>query len=114
MKSMSAKTETLLAYARLAPVIPVVTIEDARRSIDLAQALVEGGLRVVEVTLRTPAALDAIAAIAKAVPEAVVAAGTVTSRSQIGEVRDAGAKLLVTPGTPFRLAEALAEAPLPA
>ena len=74
---MPTRTETLLAYARLAPVIPVVTIEDARRSIDLAQTLVEAGLPVVEVTLRTPAALDAIAAIAKAVPEAVVAAGTV-------------------------------------
>jgi len=110
---MSAKTETLLAYARLAPVIPVVTIEDARHSIDLAQALVEGGLRVVEVTLRTPAALDAIAAIAKAVPEAVVAAGTVVSGSQIAEVVDAGAKFIVTPGTPTRLAEALAEAAIP-
>ena len=94
---MPTKTETIRAYARLAPVIPVVTIEDARRSIDLAQALVEAGLPVVEVTLRTPAALDAIAAIAKAVPDAIVAAGTVISPSQIGEVIDAGAKFIVTP-----------------
>jgi 2-dehydro-3-deoxyphosphogluconate aldolase/(4S)-4-hydroxy-2-oxoglutarate aldolase len=106
-------TDTLLAYARLAPVIPVVTIEDARHSIDLAQALVGAGLPVVEVTLRTPAALDAIAAIAKAVPDAVVAAGTVAEPSQIAEVADAGAKFIVTPGTPVRLAEALAEAPIP-
>lgn len=111
---MPSKTETVRAYARLAPVIPVVTIEDARRSIDLAQALVEGGLPVVEITLRTPAALDAIAAIAKAVPEAVVAAGTVVDKRQIAEVADAGAKFIVTPGTPTRLAEALAEAPIPA
>jgi 2-dehydro-3-deoxyphosphogluconate aldolase/(4S)-4-hydroxy-2-oxoglutarate aldolase len=62
---MRAKTETLLAYARLAPVIPVVTIEDARHAIPLARTLVEAGLPVIEVTLRTPAALDAIAAIAK-------------------------------------------------
>lgn len=110
---MQTKTETILSYARLAPVIPVVTIEDARRSIDLAQALVAGGLPVVEVTLRTPAALDAIAAIAKAVPEAVVAAGTVVEPSQIREVIDAGAKLIVTPGTPLRLAEALAQADIP-
>jgi 2-dehydro-3-deoxyphosphogluconate aldolase / (4S)-4-hydroxy-2-oxoglutarate aldolase len=110
---MQTKTETILSYARLAPVIPVVTIEDARRSIDLAQALVAGGLPVVEVTLRTSAALDAIAAIAKAVPEAVVAAGTVLQPSQIGEVIDAGAKMIVTPGTPRRLAEALAEADIP-
>jgi 2-dehydro-3-deoxyphosphogluconate aldolase/(4S)-4-hydroxy-2-oxoglutarate aldolase len=91
----------------------VVTIEDARRSIDLAQTLIEAGLPVVEITLRTPAALDAIAAIAKAVPQAVVAAGTVVDPRQIGEVVDAGAKLIVTPGTPVRLAEALAEAAIP-
>jgi 2-dehydro-3-deoxyphosphogluconate aldolase/(4S)-4-hydroxy-2-oxoglutarate aldolase len=109
----SNNTETLLAYARLAPVIPVVTIEDARRSIDLAQTLVAAGLRVVEITLRTPAAMDAIAAIAKAVPEAVVAAGTVIRPEQIAEVADAGAKLIVTPGTPRRLAEALAKSPVP-
>ncbi len=111
---MPTRTETVLAYARLAPVIPVVTIEDARRSIDLAQTLVEAGLPVVEVTLRTPAALDAIAAIAKAVPDAVVAAGTVVRPGQIAEVVDAGAKFIVTPGTPRGLAEALAEAPIPA
>jgi 2-dehydro-3-deoxyphosphogluconate aldolase / (4S)-4-hydroxy-2-oxoglutarate aldolase len=111
---MPTRTETLLAYARLAPVIPVVTIEDARRSIDLAQTLVEAGLPVVEVTLRTPAALDAMAAIAKAVPDAVIAAGTVVRPGQIAEVVDAGAKFIVTPGTPRGLAEALAEAPIPA
>ncbi|HEX2556027.1 MAG TPA: bifunctional 4-hydroxy-2-oxoglutarate aldolase/2-dehydro-3-deoxy-phosphogluconate aldolase [Microvirga sp.] len=111
---MPSKTETILSYTRLAPVIPVVTIEDARRSIDLAQALVRAGLPVVEVTLRTDAALDAIAAIAKAVPEAVVAAGTVVRASQIAEVVDAGAKLIVTPGTPLSLAEALRDAPIPA
>ncbi len=110
---MPTSTETLLAYARLAPVIPVVTIEDARRSIDLAQTLVAAGLPVVEVTLRTAAAMDAIAAIAKAVPEAVIAAGTVTEPSQIREVADAGAKFIVTPGTPVKLAEALADAPIP-
>lgn len=110
---MSQHTETFLAFTRLAPVIPVVTIDDARRSIDLAQALVDAGLRVVEVTLRTPAALDAIAAIAKAVPEAVVAAGTIVAESQIMEVADAGARFIVTPGTPIRLGEALAGAPIP-
>jgi 2-dehydro-3-deoxyphosphogluconate aldolase / (4S)-4-hydroxy-2-oxoglutarate aldolase len=110
---MQSRIETLRAYARLAPVIPVVTIDDARRSIDLAHALVAGGLPVVEITLRTPSALDAIAAIAKAVPDAVVAAGTVVDRRQIAEVADAGAKFIVTPGTPPSLAEALAEAPIP-
>ncbi|MGO4573495.1 bifunctional 4-hydroxy-2-oxoglutarate aldolase/2-dehydro-3-deoxy-phosphogluconate aldolase [Microvirga sp. 2TAF3] len=110
---MKAKTDTLQNYTRLAPVIPVVTIDDARMSIDLAQVLVQAGLRVVEITLRTPGAMDAIAAIAKAVPEAVVAAGTVLHESQIGEVVDAGAKFIVTPGTPGKLAERLREAPIP-
>ena len=100
-------------YVRLAPVIPVVTIEDARLSIDLAQTLLRAGLPVIEVTLRTDAALDAIGAIAKAVPEAVVAAGTVVDPRQIGEVIDAGAKMIVTPGTPQRLAERLSEAAIP-
>ena len=109
-----SKTQSLLAWAALAPVIPVVTIEDARHSIPLARTLVGAGLPVVEVTLRTPAALDAIAAIAKAVPEAIVAAGTVTAPSQIAEVIEAGARFIVTPGTPSRLAEALAASTLPA
>lgn len=111
---MGSDETVLRGYLRLAPVIPVVTIEDARISIDLAQTLVRAGLPVVEVTLRTSAALDAISAIAKAVPEAVIAAGTVLTRSQIGEVIDAGAKFIVTPGTPVRLAEALREASIPA
>jgi 2-dehydro-3-deoxyphosphogluconate aldolase/(4S)-4-hydroxy-2-oxoglutarate aldolase len=110
---MKDRIASLRAYARLAPVIPVVTIEDARLSIDLAQTLVAAGLPVIEITLRTPAALDAIAAIAKAVPDAVVAAGTVLHKSQIGEVVDAGAKFIVTPGTPSRLAEDLADAAIP-
>jgi 2-dehydro-3-deoxyphosphogluconate aldolase/(4S)-4-hydroxy-2-oxoglutarate aldolase len=110
---MNAHTASLRAYAQLAPVIPVVTIDDARHSIDLAHALVEAGLPVIEITLRTPAAMDAIAAIAKAVPGAVVAAGTVLHKSQIAEVIDAGAKFIVTPGTPLKLAEHLAEASIP-
>jgi 2-dehydro-3-deoxyphosphogluconate aldolase / (4S)-4-hydroxy-2-oxoglutarate aldolase len=108
-----AKTEALIAYARRAAVIPVVTIDDARHGIPLARTLVQAGLPVVEVTLRTPAALDAIAAIAKAVPEAVVGAGTILAASQIAEVIEAGAKFIVSPGTPVRLGEALAEAAIP-
>lgn len=100
-------------YVRLAPVIPVVTLDDARLSIDLAQTLLQAGLPVIEVTLRTPSALDAINAIAKAVPEAVVAAGTILDPSQIREAVDAGAKFIVTPGTPPSLAEHLREAPIP-
>lgn len=111
---MHAKTDALLSYARRAPVIPVVTVEDPRKSIPLARTLVAAGLPVIEVTLRTAGALEAIAAIAKAVPEAVLAAGTVTSPSQISEAVDAGARFVVTPGTPEKLARALAEAAIPA
>jgi 2-dehydro-3-deoxyphosphogluconate aldolase / (4S)-4-hydroxy-2-oxoglutarate aldolase len=110
---MYAHTSTLHGYVRLAPVIPVLTITDPRVSIDLAHALVQAGLPVIEVTLRTAGALDAINAIAKAVPDAVVAAGTVVEPSQIQEVVDAGAKFIVTPGTPLRLAERLREAAIP-
>lgn len=110
---MLDKTSTLRDYLSRAPVIPVVTLNDTRQSIDLAQALVGAGLPMIEVTLRTPGALDAISAIAKAVPEAIVAAGTVIDPSQIAEVADAGAKFIVTPGTPLRLAEHLREALIP-
>ena len=109
----AAHTSALRDYVSRSPVVPVVTINDARISIDLAQALVESGLFVIEVTLRTPAALDAINAIAKAVPDAIVAAGTILHASQIGEVADAGAKFIVTPGTPPKLAEALSLSPIP-
>src|SRR3712207_8842708 len=110
---MPSKTDMILAYTRLAPVIPVVTIEDARRSIDLAQALVEAGLPVVEVTLRTPAALDAIAAIAEAVPEAVVAAGNIVRARQIGEAVDGRAKILVSPGKIGRAHACTPATPIP-
>ena len=110
---MPDQTSILRDYLSRAPVIPVVTLDDTRRSIDLAQALVGAGLPMIEVTLRTPGALDAISAIAKAVPEAIVAAGTVIDPGQIAEVADAGAKFIVTPGTPLRLAERLREAPIP-
>lgn len=103
----------LLDRIRPAPVIPVVTIEDARHAIPLARALVEAGLPVIEVTLRTSGALDAIAAMVKAVPEATVGAGTIAAAGQIAEAVEAGAKFIVSPGTPPRLADALAEAAAP-
>ena len=106
-------TDALLAFARLAPVIPVVTIDDPARAVPLAETLVESGLPVVEVTLRTPKALDAISAMARAVPEAIVAAGTVLRPDQIAATADAGARFIVTPGTPRALAEALARATIP-
>lgn len=89
----------------LAPVIPVVVLDDAADAAPLARALVAGGLPAVEMTLRTPAALDAIRAVADEVPEAVVGAGTVLTARAVEESVTAGARFLVSPGwTPALLA----------
>ncbi|MEU5953614.1 bifunctional 4-hydroxy-2-oxoglutarate aldolase/2-dehydro-3-deoxy-phosphogluconate aldolase [Streptomyces sp. NPDC047525] len=82
----------------LAPVVPVVVVEDVADAVPLARALVAGGLPAIEVTLRTPAALDAIRAIAAEVPDAVVGAGTVISATNVADSVDAGARFLVSPG----------------
>jgi 2-dehydro-3-deoxyphosphogluconate aldolase/(4S)-4-hydroxy-2-oxoglutarate aldolase len=95
------------------PVIPVLTIERAADAVPLARALVAGGLPVIEVTLRTKAALDAIKAIAAEVPDCVVGVGTVTKVADIAAAIAAGAKYLVSPGTPSELAAALSEASVP-
>ncbi|MFB6776365.1 MULTISPECIES: bifunctional 4-hydroxy-2-oxoglutarate aldolase/2-dehydro-3-deoxy-phosphogluconate aldolase [unclassified Streptomyces] len=82
----------------LAPVVPVVVLEDAADAVPLARALVAGGLPAIEVTLRTAAALDAIKAIAAEVPDAVVGAGTVISAQNVADTVAAGARFLVSPG----------------
>ena len=101
------------AIMGLAPVIPVLTVEGIEDALGQARALVAGGLLAIEVTLRTPSALAAIGAIAKDVPGAVVGAGTITTPEQIGEAIAAGARFLVSPGTPSALAQAAAAAPVP-
>ncbi|MFE5662606.1 bifunctional 4-hydroxy-2-oxoglutarate aldolase/2-dehydro-3-deoxy-phosphogluconate aldolase [Streptomyces niveus] len=82
----------------LAPVVPVVVVDDVADAVPLARALVAGGLPAIEVTLRTPVAADAIRAIAAEVPEAVVGAGTVISAATVTEAVSAGARFLVSPG----------------
>ena len=88
---------------RTAPVIPVLVIEYASQARPLAEALVSGGLKVLEVTLRTPAALDAIREM-KQVPGAIVGAGTVTNPAELDAALDAGAEFIVSPGLTERLA----------
>jgi 2-dehydro-3-deoxyphosphogluconate aldolase/(4S)-4-hydroxy-2-oxoglutarate aldolase len=78
-------------------VIPILTVENPNDAVPLARALVRGGLRVIEVTLRTPGALGAIEAIARQVPEACIGAGTLLSVADFGRARDAGARFLVSP-----------------
>jgi 2-dehydro-3-deoxyphosphogluconate aldolase/(4S)-4-hydroxy-2-oxoglutarate aldolase len=80
------------------PVVPVLVIKDVEHAVPLAKALIAGGIRVLEVTLRTDAALEVIAKIAKEVPEAIIGAGTVTNRAQLQQVIEAGAKFAISPG----------------
>jgi 2-dehydro-3-deoxyphosphogluconate aldolase/(4S)-4-hydroxy-2-oxoglutarate aldolase len=88
---------TIEQVMRAAPVIPVIVIDDIAHAVPLAEALVAGGLPALEVTLRTPCALDAIRAMA-AVPGAVVGAGTVTNPAQLEAALAAGAEFIVAPG----------------
>ncbi|WP_329339796.1 bifunctional 4-hydroxy-2-oxoglutarate aldolase/2-dehydro-3-deoxy-phosphogluconate aldolase [Streptomyces sp. NBC_00663] len=97
----------------LAPVVPVVVIEDASDAVPLARALVAGGLPAIEVTLRTPVALDAVRAIAREVPEAVVGTGTVVTPEQVTESVAAGARFLVSPGWTDVLLEAMRASGVP-
>ncbi|MFE6946207.1 bifunctional 4-hydroxy-2-oxoglutarate aldolase/2-dehydro-3-deoxy-phosphogluconate aldolase [Streptomyces chartreusis] len=97
----------------LAPVVPVVVIDDPSDAVPLARALVAGGLPAIEVTLRTPAALEAIGAVADAVPDAVVGAGTVITPEQARLAVTAGARFLVSPGWTDLLLEAMRASGVP-
>lgn len=103
---------TIDAIMRTSPVIPVLVIDDLATARPLAEALVAGGLRVLEVTLRTPAALDAIREM-KAVEGAIVGAGTVVSEAQFGDAMDAGAEFIVSPGLTEGLGRTIVESRVP-
>lgn len=91
---------------RDAPVIPVIVLHDVQHAVPMARALVAGGIRMLEVTLRTPQALACIEAIARAVPEAVVGAGTVRSAEDAAAAANAGARFAVSPGYTTALGQA--------
>lgn len=101
------------ALLAIAPVIPVLTIEQFEHAIPLARALTAGGLQVLEVTLRTPACLPAIEAIRDAVPEAVVGVGTITRMEDFVAAAEAGAQFGVSPGLTAEIAGAARSAPFP-
>lgn len=103
---------TIDAIMRMAPVIPVLTLEEGLDPIALAETLVEAGLPVIEVTLRTAGALDAIRAMAE-VEGAVVGAGTVLNEAQLASAIDAGAKFAVSPGLTNPLALAARDTAIP-
>jgi hypothetical protein len=110
---MSSADPRLRALLKLAPVIPVYTPEDVNEAVDVAQALFRGGLPVIEVTLRTPQALDAIKAMVEAVPDAVIGAGTVLNAAQMQAAKQAGARFAVSPGATPTLYAAARDADLP-
>lgn len=111
IETRQQKAESLLRDAGILPVITVDSVDQGRR---IAEALLEGGLKSLELTLRTPAALDTLATLKKELPGIVIGAGTVLNEEHISRSIDAGADFLVTPGTPPTLAEALARAEIPA
>ena len=95
---MSAETDKLIAMLNGQPVIPVLKIDDAGNAVPLARALARGGLPVIEITMRTPDALEAIRRAAAEVPEAVVGAGTILTAAQFEQAAAAGSKFIVSPG----------------
>ena len=104
---------TSLQVMQDAPVIPVIVLNDVAHAVPMARALVEGGIRMLEVTLRTPQALACIEAIAKAVPEAVVGAGTLRSKADAQAAANAGARFAVSPGYTSTLGAACRDLGLP-
>ncbi|MEG0280739.1 MAG: bifunctional 4-hydroxy-2-oxoglutarate aldolase/2-dehydro-3-deoxy-phosphogluconate aldolase [Morganella sp. (in: enterobacteria)] len=95
------------------PVVPVIVIDELHQAVPLARALIAGGVRVLEVTLRTSCAVDAIRAIAQEVPEAIVGAGTVTNPEQLKAVTAAGAQFAISPGLTDALLQAAVDGPIP-
>jgi len=103
---------TALQVMQDAPVIPVIVLNDVAHAVPLAHALLAGGIRMLEVTLRTPQALACIEAIAREVPEAVVGAGTVRSRADAQAAARAGARFAVSPGYTCAIGQACRDAGL--
>lgn len=113
MTVQEIRQQQLAEVLALAPVVPVVIIDDINHAVPLARALVAGGIRAIEVTLRTAVAMDAIRAIAAEVEGAVVGVGTVLNGDQLEAARQAGAHFAVSPGMSPRLLAAAADNELP-
>lgn len=112
--SLENTQHAAIGLLRATRILPVVTVASAEQGVAVARSLVAGGIRAIEITLRTAAAIDAIAAVKRDVAGIAVGAGTVLTPRQLDDVRAAGAEFLVTPGTPPALADALAACGLPA
>ena len=110
---MTTTALSALQVMQDAPVIPVIVLHDVKHAVALARALVAGGIRMLEVTLRTPQALACLEAIAREVPEAVAGAGTVRSAADVQASLNAGARFAVSPGYTHTVGEACRDAGLP-
>ena len=110
---MTSAKLSALQVLQCGPVIPVLVINDVNDAVPLAKALVSGGVRVLEVTLRTHCALDAIARISAAVPDAIVGAGTVTNKQQFADAQLAGSQFIISPGLTLALLDRAVESDLP-
>ncbi len=111
--AMQERQDALESMLRAAPVVAVVVIDNRRDAVPLARALVVGGIRAIEVTLRTPAALDAIADISAEVEDAIAGAGTVLTAANLVAAEKAGAKFAVSPGMSPALSAAVEKSTLP-
>lgn len=110
---MTSKTEKLLSLLNGQPVIPVLKIANVADAVPLARALSRGGLRAIEITLRTADALEAIRRVAAEVEDAVVGAGTILDAKQFDEAARAGSKFIVSPGITGQLLDAANDSPVP-
>ena len=105
--------EHVLAALKPVPIMPVLSIPSVDAGLRLGETLLQAGIKVLEITLRTPAALEAMAAMAKALPECLIGAGTVRHGGQFKQVRNAGARFAVSPGASVKLLEAAVWSGLP-
>ncbi len=97
--------DKIIEVLQISPIVPVVVIEDIKDAVPLAQSLVEGGIPIIEVTLRSSCALEAIELIAKNVPKMRVGAGTILNPTQLEQAQNRGAEFLISPGLTIKLLE---------
>lgn len=110
---MDPKSEKLLSVLKLQPVVPVLIVEDAATAVPLARALVAGGLKAIEITMRTDAALEAVRLVAQEVEGAVSGAGTILNPKHFDAAVKAGAQFIVSPGTTPKLIDAARGSDIP-
>ncbi len=97
--------DKIIEVLQISPIVPVVVVEDIKDAVPLAQSLVEGGIQIIEVTLRSSCALEAIELIAKNVPKMRVGAGTILNPTQLEQAQNRGAEFLISPGLTIKLLE---------